>query len=144
MSIFSPTKKTSYLSLAVSILVLVSTACSLGSSTGSGSTPAATPLPGAKPGDYGDAPDGDHNMDTGYYAPTGGPWIFTYESAGIGANFPTMGDDPIPGAFTVDVDEFWIGPLFGGSTEVRTVTLKTVPTTRPAMGVLLSLLIHCP
>lgn len=116
MSIFSSPKKTAYLCLAVvSILVLASTACSLGSSTGSGSIPTATPLPGAKPGDYGDAPDGDHNLDTGYYAPTGGPWLFTYESAGIAANFPTIGDDPIPGAFTVDVDEFWIGPLFGGS-----------------------------
>ena len=77
----------------------------------------ATPLPGqpGKPGDYGDAPDGDHGMDTGYYAPTGGPWMFTYESAGIAGNFPTMGEDPVPGPFMIDVDEFWIGPLFGAS-----------------------------
>ena len=114
----SPPKTSSKLFLVLSLLVISSLACSLGGvgGTSSGNTPVpGTPVPGAVIGDYGDAPDGDRNMDTGYYAPTGGPFLFTYNSVGVGGNFPTMGDDPIPGAFTVDVDEFWIGPLFGGS-----------------------------
>lgn len=78
-------------------------------------TATPTPIPPADLGDYGDAPDGDHNMDTGYYAPAGSPFYMTYASAGVSADFPTFGNDPIPGPFTIDVDEFWIGPLFGES-----------------------------
>ena len=76
--------------------------------------PTATPVPPPALGDYGDAPDGDQNMDTGYYEPTGGPWLMTYENAGIAGSFPTMGEDPVPGPFMIDVDEFWIGPLMAG------------------------------
>ena len=53
-------------------------------------------------GDYGDAPDGSRGMDTGYYAPTGGPWVFTYQSAGVPAKFPTVGDAPVSGPFTIN------------------------------------------
>ncbi len=113
----SLTPKRIFLYLVLITVMIISQACSLGGAPGANSSnvTAATPVPGAVVGDYGDAPDGDHNMDTGYYAPTGGPFLFTYTSAGVAGNFPTMGDDPIPGAYTVDVDEFWIGPLFGGS-----------------------------
>lgn len=81
--------------------------------------PQATPSPEASgPGfaDYGDAPDGDYGMDTGYYGFTGGPFVFTLDSLGVPASFPTVGDDPIPGPYMFDVDEFYIGPLFGGAT----------------------------
>lgn len=81
--------------------------------------PRATPTPepsGPGVADYGDAPDGDYGMDTGYYGFTGGPFIFTLDSLGVPASFPTVGDDPIPGPYTLDVDEFYIGPLFGGAT----------------------------
>lgn len=107
--------------LAVMALVLASLACGLpfrgGPAPASTNTPAAqpTPTPPLTVGDYGDAPDGDRGLDTGYYAPTGGPFLFTYENAGVGGKFPTMGDDPVPGAYTLDVDEFWIGPLYGPS-----------------------------
>ena len=86
--------------------------------------PTPTPTPAAAFGDYGDAPDGEQNMDTGYYAPTGGPWVMTYSNAGVGGRFPTMGDDPIPGPFTIDVDEFWIGPLFGASNTMDIPSLE--------------------
>ena len=101
-----------YVSLILALL--------LGSCAGPGAVvPTPTPIPPPAPGsqallgDFGDAPDGDHNMDTGYYAPTGGPWVFTYSSAGVAADFPTMGRDQVPGPYMLDVDEFWIGPLFG-------------------------------
>ncbi|MBN1264003.1 MAG: hypothetical protein JXA25_00815 [Anaerolineales bacterium] len=66
-------------------------------------------------GDYGDAPDGSQGMDTGYYGAGGGPYVFTYSSLGTSARFPTLADSQPPGPFTIDVDEFWIGPLFGSS-----------------------------
>ncbi len=99
-----------YVSLILALL--------LGSCAGPGAvlstpTPIPPPVSQALLGDFGDAPDGDHNMDTGYYAPTGGPWVFTYSSAGVPADFPTMGRDQVPGPYMLDVDEFWIGPLFG-------------------------------
>ena len=50
----------------------------------------ATPVPPPALGDYGDAPDGDEGMDTGYYAPTGGPWVMTYSNAGVAGDFPTI------------------------------------------------------
>lgn len=109
------------LALAALALVVVSLACSLTSPGGPAATATPTrvipptPTPPPTVADYGDAPDGDHNLDTGYYEPTGGPYLFTYQNAGVGGNFPTMGDDPVPGAFTLDVDEFWIGPLYGPS-----------------------------
>jgi len=76
-------------------------------------TPTPVPPPGSQAllGDFGDAPDGDYNMDTGYYAFTGGPWVWTLSSAGVPAKFPTMGRDQVPGPYMLDVDEFWIGPL---------------------------------
>lgn len=52
-------------------------------------------------------------MDAGYYGASGGPFIFTYTGTGTSADFPTMADSGIPGPFTRDVDQFWIGPLFG-------------------------------
>jgi hypothetical protein len=81
--------------------------------------PRETPTPEPSgPGfaDYGDAPDGDNGMDTGYYGFTGGPFVFTLNSMGVPASFPTAGDDPVPGPYTLDVDEFYIGPLIGGAT----------------------------
>ena len=118
---FSPRSRS--LGLAVIALVLAGLACGFpfrgGPAPASTNTPApqanATPTQTLTVGDYGDAPDGDRSLDTGYYAPTGGPFLFTYQNAGVGGNFPTMGDDPTPGAFTIDVDEFWIGPLYGSS-----------------------------
>lgn len=103
------------LGLIAAVLVTVTCTCPIPFPKGS-TTPTPTPTPLPVLGDYGDAPDGDQNMDTGYYAPTGGPFFFTYGNAGVASNFPTMGDDRIPGPYTIDVDEFWIGPLFGGST----------------------------
>ncbi len=107
--------------LAVLVLILASLACGLpftgapAPSATSTPSPSVTPTPPLDIGDYGDAPDGDRGMESGYYAPTGGPFLFTYQSAGVDGNFPTMGDDPVPGPFTIDVDEFWIGPLFGST-----------------------------
>ena len=111
------------LGLAGLVLILASLACGLPFTGGPVPTataiptnpPPATPTPPLDIGDYGDAPDGDRGLESGYYAPTGGPFLFTYESAGVDGNFPTMGDDPLPGPFTIDVDEFWIGPLFGST-----------------------------
>lgn len=77
----------------------------------------ATPTPQRQTtqalGDYGDAPDGDLGMDTGYYGFAGGPFVYTLQSLGVQASFPTVGSDPVPGPFTLDVDDFFIGPLFG-------------------------------
>jgi hypothetical protein len=109
--------------LAVIALILAGLACGLPFRGGPAPTASNTPAPqpsatATQPptvGDYGDAPDGDRGLDSGYYAPVGGPFLFTYQNAGVGGNFPTMGDDPVPGAYTLDVDEFWIGPLYGPS-----------------------------
>lgn len=78
-------------------------------------TPPAPPEPAA---DYGDAPDGDLGMDTGYYAPFPGPLpgVMIYDNAGIAAQFPTVGTDPEPGPFMLDVEQFWIGPFRQGPT----------------------------
>ncbi len=111
--------------LGLFAIVLLTLTCSLRAPI-VGISGTATPLPGqqGKLGDYGDAPDGDHGMDTGYYAPTGGPWVMTYNNAGVAAQFPTMGDDPVPGPFMIDVDQFWIGPLFGGSNLIDTPSIE--------------------
>ena len=117
MKIFKKNRSKAMLGLIAVVLVTVTCTCPIPFPKGS-TTPTPTPTPTPLPvlGDYGDAPDGNQNMDTGYYAPTGGPFFFTYGNAGVASNFPTMGDDRIPGPYTIDVDEFWIGPLFGGST----------------------------
>jgi len=64
-------------------------------------------------GDWGDAPDPDAGMDTGYYEPvpsTTFPGVLIYDNAGITAKFPTD-NSGVQGPYTVDVDDFWIGPL---------------------------------
>jgi len=100
--------------LGLLVVLLVTMTCSCPIPFNRIIPPSATPVPPPALGDYGDAPDGDQNMDTGYYAPTGGPFFFTYGNAGIAGDFPTMGEDPVPGPYTIDVDEFWIGPLMAG------------------------------
>ena len=74
---------------------------------------APTPPPPDPLADYGDAPDPDQSMDTGYYAPVpvaGAPLVMVYMNAGIDAQFPTDLVGP-PGPYTLDVDNFWIGPI---------------------------------
>ena len=71
------------------------------------------PLPSDPAADWGDAPDPDQGMDTGYYAPfpsTTFPGVFIYDNAGIAAKFPTDNVD-VQGPYAADVDDFWIGPL---------------------------------
>ena len=86
--------------------------------------PPPPPAPPEPTADYGDAPDGDLGMDTGYYAPFPGPTpgVMIYDNAGIAAQFPTVGTDPEPGPFMLDVEQFWIGPFrqgpFFGATPV--------------------------
>jgi len=100
-----------YLGLSVLALTAVTLACSLfGGSSGSTTVSQATSTPSSLTADFGDAPD---NLDAGYYAPSGGPYLYTYDAAGIEGRFPTYGRDQIPGAFTLQVDQFWIGPLYG-------------------------------
>jgi len=123
MTNFRKSNPTHLLGLVVLALTLASLACGMPIVGGSGPThtpsptppPQATPTPEMDLGDYGDAPDGDQGMEAGYYAPSGGPFLFTYEATGVEGNFPTLGENDIPGPFTLDVDEFWIGPLFGST-----------------------------
>lgn len=72
------------------------------------------PPPASDPAaDWGDAPDPDQGMDTGYYAPFPSPTfpgVFIYDNVGIAAQFPTD-NDGVQGPYAVDVDDFWIGPL---------------------------------
>ena len=116
MKIINKKRSRTLLGLVVVLLLTVTCSCPI-QFPFPRSTPTPTPTPTPIPvlADYGDAPDGDQNMDTGYYGLSGGPWVFTYGNAGISAGFPTMGEDPVPGAFTNDVDQFWIGPLYSGS-----------------------------
>ncbi len=79
-------------------------------------TPIAPPPPPPPPpalADWGDAPDPDPGMDTGYYEPVSSPanpLIMTYQNAGVAAQFPT--DDAGPqGPYALDVDDVWIGPM---------------------------------
>jgi hypothetical protein len=65
-------------------------------------------------GDFGDAPDGSQGMDTGYYGFAGGPFVFSLQSMGVQSQFPTIGNASVTGPYTLDVNEFYIGPLFGG------------------------------
>ncbi len=77
----------------------------------------APPQPSEPLADYGDAPDGDLNMDTGYYAPFPNPalpGVLIWGNAGIDAEFPTVGTDPVPGPYLLDVDDFYIGPFLRG------------------------------
>lgn len=67
-----------------------------------------TPPPGPL-GDYGDAPDGSLSMETGYYDCQTLPNCTTVASSHVAARFPTVHTNA--GPFTVDVDDFWIGPL---------------------------------
>ena len=78
--------------------------------------PSPAPSPTGILADYGDAPDGDLGMDTGYYAPfpSSSPGVLIWDNAGIAAEFPTVGTDPVPGPYMLDVDEFFIGPLARG------------------------------
>jgi len=105
--------KRNYINLGLCALALatVTLACSLfGGSSGPSTVSQATSTPSSLTADFGDAPD---NLDAGYYAPSGGPYLFTYDATGIEGRFPTYGRDQIPGAFTLQVDQFWIGPLYG-------------------------------
>ena len=72
--------------------------------------PAPPPPPLA---DWGDAPDPDPSMDTGYYAPfpsAANPLVLVYGNAGIAAQFP-CDEVGVQGPYLLDVDDVWIGPM---------------------------------
>lgn len=102
--------------LRASLLVAVL----LGLLAGCRTAPTPPPTPQA---DFGDAPEGDFGMEAGYYLMQGsGFGVYTLAPSGVGAEFETVGRtaplaptdtvDGIPGPYTIDVDDFFIGPLF--------------------------------
>ncbi len=84
------------------------------------------------PADYGDAPDGDLGMGTGYYGFSGsGFGVYTLVSQNGPADFPTVGTDAVAGPFHLDVDDFWIGPMFVAPTTAATAPSVEAGATDP-------------